>query len=122
MPDNNGEITPGELARRVGEVLSRLQGLVDLVENRYVRKDILELYKETINQSLLQVQQALGTKADASGLSGIDKKADKTVVDNLEKRVASLEDNNKWLVRLVGALIVGAIFAAVFTAGGGLAK
>ena len=46
-------------------------------------------------------------------------KVDKTVFDAVVARVAQLEDDKKWLVRLVLGFIVLGILGAIFVASGG---
>ena len=135
---DNGEVTPGELVRRVNDVLARLEKLVQMIEERYVRKDILELYQRGIDLQVAQIESSVKQKADAGGLAGIDKKADLTVVQGLveqvrdkaeeayvktlEARIASLEGWNVWLTRIIGSFLVLGILGAVFVVGGGVGK
>lgn len=112
-----GGVTPGELSRQVREVLVRLEGLIKQVEERYVRKDLLDLYKESINSTINSLQSSL--QQSVNGVSSdLSDKADRNDMRALEKRVNELEDNNKWLFRLVIGFIILAVLGFVFANGG----
>ena len=116
------DITPGELARRMQDVLFQFSNLVDQVENRYVRKDLLELYKQGVDTALASVNASIATKADKSALdhlsSDVNDKVDKTELQALRNDVNDLKDTNKWLSRLVIGIIVTAIPGVVLASGG----
>lgn len=117
-PGDSGDITPGELGRRMQDVLTRFGSLVETIETRYVRKDLLDLYKEGIASQIAGYKAAL----DALEKSAVDKDTYVAEKAALEKRVSELEDSNKWLFRLVVGFIILAVLGAVFTAanfGGG---
>lgn len=126
----DGDLTPGELSRRVQELLLQFEALLRKVEDRYVQKETLTLIREGIDARLLghdQADQGLErSKANVTDVSNLrsllEGKADKSEVEAVRSDVDELKDNNKWLFRLVGAFIILAILGAVFTAGGGLAK
>ena len=104
----------GELARQVRDVFSRLEGLATRLENQFVRTDIFNLYKENVNTALAAVQEKnRGLESD---------KVDKASFDALQSRVAQLEDERKWLTRLVIGFIILGILGAVFVASGGSLK
>jgi hypothetical protein len=108
-------MTPGELARRVGDALRQLEVLVKRVEDQYVRKEVLELYKETIDQAVqMQKDRVTGVRED------LTKKLDKDDLLPLERRVAELEDTYKWAVRIVLLFVITGVLGAVFVAGGGM--
>jgi len=125
-----GDLTPGELSRRVQELLLQFEALLRKVEDRYVQKETLQLIREALDNrlgGLEQVDQGLErSKASVTDLGNLrsllDDKASKADLDAVKSDVDELKDNNKWLFRLVGAFIILAILGAVFTAGGGLAK
>lgn len=117
------DISPGELARRMNDVLRQFQSLVDQVETRYIRKDYIELYKANIDQTVAGMKAALELKADktevASLASGLATKVDKSEFDAAKADIAELKDTNKWLFRLVAGFIILAILGAVLTVGSG---
>lgn len=124
MPELGGP-SPSELSRQVRDVLSRLEGLIRQVEERYVRKDLLDVYKESISSSIKSMEDSLkgsltGIQNDLSALSR--DKVNTSDLNNLEKRVVELEDNNKWLFRLIIGFIVLAVLGVVVTTGGGVGK
>ena len=120
MPES--DITPGELARRMQDVLMQFSNLVDQVENRYVRKDLLDLYKQGIDAALQSANQSLNNKADKSSVDqlslGISDKVSKADFDAVKSDVAELKDTNKWLFRLVIGIIITAVLGAVIAADG----
>ena len=120
MPES--DITPGELARRMQDVLTQFSNLVDQVENRYVRKDLLELYKQGIDAALLSANQLMNSKADKSSVDQlsltVNDKVSKADFDAVKADVAELKDTNKWLFRLVIGIIITAVLGAVIAAGG----
>lgn len=73
-------------------------------------------------------EQASGTAArfervaerlDAAVLRLEGKYVSREVHDALVDRVRKIEDRSEWLVRIVGALVIGAIFAIVVATGNG---
>lgn len=126
----DGELTPGELSRRVQELLLQFEALLRKVEDRYVQKDLLELIREGIDAQI----KALGaadaaleqTKASSNELQNlrnmIDGKADRAELQGVREDVDELKGHNQWLFRVVGTFIVLGILGAVFVAGGGLAR
>ena len=126
----DGDLTPGELSRRVQELLLQFEALLHKVEDRYVQKENLELIREGINTAILGLQQSYQaidrSKVDQSELLGlksvIETKADKGELQAIKDDVDELKDHNKWLFRVIGSFIILAILGAVFAAGGGLAK
>lgn len=102
----------GELSRQVRDVFARFEGLARRLEDgQFVRTDLYVLYRQNVDQALATLQERVrGYEAN---------KIDKGDLDGLEKRVAQLEDDKKWLVRLVLGFIVLAILGAVFAVSGG---
>ena len=125
-----GDLTPGELSRRVQELLLQFEALLKKVEDRYVQKEMLQLIQEGIStrlEALMQTDASLDrSKANITEItalrSAIDDKASKAELDGVREDVKELKDTNKWVVRVVGAFIILGILGAVFAAGGGLAK
>lgn len=105
-----GEISTGELARQVQEVLARFQGLAGRLDTSYVTKEVFDLYRRSIEQSLKSIQDSC---------AAVERdKAEKLAQDDAIRRIANLEDSLKWIVRLVLALIVVAVVGLVITTGG----
>lgn len=121
------DLTPGELSRKVQELLLQFEGLLRKVEDRYVQKETLELIREGINarlDSLAATDQSLErgkvNQGDLVSLrEAVAGKADRSELASIKDDVTDLKDNNKWLVRLVGAFIILGVLGAVFAAGGG---
>ena len=120
------EISTGELARQVREVLIRFQGLADRLDNAYLTKETFSLYKDLVDRTLKQLEDASANldrdkaeKTVTDSLSHrVDNRADKGAVESLERRVSNIEDNNKWLVRLVLGVVILAVIGLVVTTGG----
>ena len=110
MSDSEG-ISVGELARQVRDVLTRLEGLAIRLETQFVRTDIFALYKENVNTALMGAQEKIKTHDDS--------KVDRSAFSALETRVSQLEDERKWLIRLVIGFIILGVLGAVFAASGG---
>jgi hypothetical protein len=122
--DNEG-VGVGELSRQVRDVLQRLEGLAVRLETQFVRGDNFSLYKQLVDQAILQLQglvkdiettlRVTPDAADVTALSvRIDSKASKSELEAIQKRVAELEDDKKWITRLVIAFVVIGIISAVF--------
>lgn len=120
------DISPGELARRMNDVLRQFQSLVDQVETRYIRKDYIDLYKQTIDGQVSAMQNTIDLKADKTELAGVGAnlllKVDKNEFDALKADVAELKDTNKWLTRIIISFVVLAVLGAIFTVGGGIGQ
>lgn len=111
MPPDNENISTGELSRRVSDVLVRFQGIVSQLETQFVRRELFEIYRETMHQT---------HKSLADKIAGLDAdKAEKTTIDALESRLGQLEDDKKWLIRVVGAFIILGVLALLFAASNG---
>ncbi len=105
-----GDISIAELARQVQEVLRRFQGLADRLDTSYVSKEVFDLYKRSIDQSLTNA---------STNCSNLERdKAEKLAFDDAIRRIANIEDNMKWIVRLLLALIVVAVVGTVISTGG----
>ena len=101
------DIGIGELARQVRDVFSRIEGLAQRLEGgQFVRNDLWQVYKEGLEARMI------GLKAQLDALTSI--KSDVTQVKNLEDRVAQLEDDKKWLVRLVIGFVILGVLGALF--------
>lgn len=83
-----------ELARRLDEVTSRLEGGLNRLDGTYVRKDVW-------------------TEAQGTIAAERTRQSDKIAV--LETRVDELENDKQWLVRLVIGFIIVGILGAVIT-------
>lgn len=101
----------GELARQVRDVFVKLEGLATRLESgQFVRSDVFALYRENVNQALAGIQEKIKALAED--------KVEKSDLRALEARVAALEDERKWLIRLVLGFIVLGILGAIFVASG----
>lgn len=121
MPDSGGPPGVGELSRQVREVLTRFEQLVNKLETQFVNKDFFKLYTDGVNRELEHlVKSHAELKQDASKSVDTLERAEKDRNDQLEKRIAQLEGNITWIVRIVIAAIVVAVLAAVgFSKSGG---
>ena len=81
-----------ELARRLDEVTSRLENGLSRFDSTYIRKDVYD-----------QAQKTAEAEHTAQELK----------IKNLESRLDDLEDDKKWLVRLVIGFIVLGVLGAV---------
>lgn len=108
---NGDGISVGELARQVRDVLTRLEVLASRLETQFVRTDIFNLHREGVNAALAGMQEKTKTHDDS--------KVDKVSFTALETRVSQLEDERKWLIRLVFGFIILGVLGAVFAATGG---
>lgn len=94
----------GEVARRLDDVFKRYEQIANELPKTFVTKDLFEARVEVI-------------------LAQIEAKTSSHIV--LEKRIADLEDDKKWLYRLIiGAIILallGLLISAAhpFSSGGG---
>lgn len=112
MTEGDG-IGLGELARQVRDVFVKLEGLATRLESgQFVRSDVFALYRENVNQALAGVQDKIKVLSED--------KADKAEVTStfrsMEARIAALEDERKWLTRLVLGFIILGILGAIFVA------
>ena len=103
-------MTVAELSRQVRDVLLRFQGLTERLENQFIRKDIFEFYEKSIKSSIESIN-ALIKDLDDSKIASVEHRA-------LVERVAQLEDDKKWLVRLILGCIILAVLGVAFAAGG----
>lgn len=118
MPNGDEGIGIGELSRQVRDVLVRFEGLAARLENQFVRADNFAYYRQLVDAAIAALQETvkrLATSEQVKNLaSDVDQMATKDYVERLEKRVGDLEDDKKWLVRLVLGFIVLGVLGAVF--------
>lgn len=126
MPPQEEGVGIGELSRQVRDVLARFEGLATRLDSSYVRRDNFDLYSQLVNQALAGLQDGVKKLASAEAVNNlaadIEGKASKGQVDSLETRIKDLEDDKRWLVRLVATFIILGVLGAVFAvskAGGG---
>lgn len=101
------DISVGEIARQVQAAMTRLEGLTRKIEDSFVSNKLFELYTQGV------------VDRDRAQDREISEKASQKDHDALAKRVADLEDDRKWLIRLViGFIILGVL--AFFLASGGV--
>lgn len=114
----DGEISPAELSRRMGDVLRQFENLVKQVEDRYVRRDVIELYQKGVDLELASIKSSLDSKADKVLLPDMTKYVSKDKFDGLAQDVSELQSANTWLIRLVMGIIIAGVLAAVIQYGG----
>jgi hypothetical protein len=109
------EMSLGELSRRLADVFLRLEGMAQRLEGgAYVRTDLY-----AVNQLSNERQM----KALETQIAALEKdKAERDALGPIEARVVQLEDDRKWLIRLVLAFVVMAVLGTIFVASGGTAK
>lgn len=105
-----GDISIAELARQVREVLGRFQSLADRLDTSYVTKELFDLYQRSVDKTTTDLEN------DCQNLER--DKAEVLAFNDLARRVANIEDNQKWIVRLFLGLIVVAVISTVLVAGG----
>jgi hypothetical protein len=111
MTTTGDGIGVGELARQVRDVFAKLESLATRLESgQFVRTDIFGLYRENVNQALAGLEKEAKSIQDGK-VAHADFKA-------LEARVVALEDERKWLIRLVLGFIILGILGAIFVATG----
>jgi hypothetical protein len=105
------DISVHELGRQVRDVLARFQSLADRLDTAYTTKEMFSLYKILVDQALSTLQEKV---------SELDRdKSESSTYSALEKRIHDLEDNQKWIVRLIVSLVVVALVGGVIITGGG---
>lgn len=83
-----------------------------------MRSDIFILYKENIDRELRRLAHVVDEIEDkAANLPAVEKMATSDGLKTVEGRVAGLEDNQKWIVRLVIGFVIMGILAAVIVFG-----
>lgn len=122
-PQGDDGVGVGELSRQVQEVLMRFERLAAGLESQFVRKDTYTVYQQLVDQAIRNLQGTVGklaTLETASSLkSEVDGKASDGALKGLEQRVSELEDDRKWLVRLVLGFIILGVLGALYVVGGG---
>lgn len=95
-----GEYDPnlGEVARRLDEVFRRYESIANDLPKTFVSRDLFESYKDL-------------AKTQADGLQ--------ILIGTQEKRIADLEDDKKWLYRLVIGAVIMALLGVVLGLAGG---
>ena len=117
MPDEG--VSTGELSRQVRDVLIRFQGLADRLDSSYVSKELYQLRQEVLDRIIRGIEDSLSKTCSAETVKAIEaEKASVAALDDLRKRVDTLEDDKKWLTRLVAAFIILGVLGAVFVASG----
>jgi hypothetical protein len=81
-----GDVTTGELVRRIDELVRQLDGLVKLLGDDYVRRDVFEEYKKAT------------TEVNTQNLA----------------RISKLESWQEWIIRAVLGGVVAAVLSVVF--------
>lgn len=103
-------ISIGELSRQVRDVLIRFQGISQQLQEQFINKTVLELTLTPYKQAHDNLEKTVA--ALESG------KAEITELKALTERVGQLEDDKKWLIRLVIGFVILAILGAMVFVGG----
>lgn len=102
----------------VRDVLVRFEGLVTRLETQFVRTDVFDYYKQLVETDIKRLNIAADRAADKEKFREIEvdmeKKVSKGELTALEKRILNLEDDKKWLVRVVISFIVVGVLTAIF--------
>lgn len=108
----------GELSRQIRDVLARFQDLATRLETQFMRTDTFVFYQRLIDKATKDLEDSVRGKASTDSLltlsNSLDKKADAERVRRLEDRVDDLEDDKKWLTRLVFGFIILGVLGALF--------
>lgn len=124
------EVGVGELGRLVQSVLLRFESLATKLESQFVRIENYDLYKQIIANEIAGIKEKLTDMASKSATverlgndeTLIGGKASKGELEALTKRVSDLEDDKKWLTRIILSFVILGVLSAVFVAakvGGG---
>lgn len=118
QPQDPEAVGIGELSRQVQQVLMRFEGLATRLETQFIRKETYDLYKQLVDQAISSLQEHVKNLSTAEATRNlreeVERKASKGQVEGLEQRVTELEDDRKWLIRLVLGFIVLSILGAIF--------
>lgn len=87
-----------EVVRRVDDLAARLERREEASADRF------DLIANKIDAAVLRIEER-----------SVSKEAHAALVE----RVRKIEDRSEWLVRIVGALVIGAVLALVFATGSG---
>jgi hypothetical protein len=122
-PQGDDGVGIGELSRQVQEVFVRFERLAAKLESgQFVRADAYAMYQQFVDQAIRQLQDAnrnFATSESAKTLkSEVDGKASEGALKGLEQRVSELEDDRKWLIRLVIGFVILGVMGALFAVGG----
>ena len=90
------DISLGEVARRLDEVLTRFERLSSDLPKQFVTRDLFDSYKETVaaKNETMEIEHR-----------------------EMQRRIGELEDDKKWLYRLIIGAVILAIVSIAFTAG-----
>jgi hypothetical protein len=106
MPSSD-DVSVAELARSVREAFIRLEGFATRLESgQFVRTDLFTVSEKAREAQLRQIE------------TDVDSKASKSELANLTSRVSQLEDDRKWLVRLILGVVILAVIGLVVVTGG----
>lgn len=108
----------GELSRQVQQTLLRFEGLAARLETQFVRVETYEMYKQLVDQAIKSLQDTTKTLATAETTKNlrdeVERRASIGQVESLEQRLEQLEDDRKWMVRLIMSFIILSVLGAVF--------
>lgn len=115
---NEGEVTVSELSRQVRDVLVNFERAITRINDTFVTKEVLDLRLQAVDNKTNEQKRKIDSIQTDLDNNFVELK----VFQDVEKRVASLEDDKKWLSRLVlGLIIVAIIGGYVLSMRGGMA-
>ncbi len=121
-PDSGNPNSPlaAQLTQSLKDVLIRLEGLATKIETQYLSKELWRKDSERLDEIIRGLRVADSDMRQI--LDALDGKyATKEEVGNIRTDVVELQDERKWVIRLViGLVIVGIVTA--YLASGGTAK
>lgn len=109
MTGNDG-VSIGELSRQMQDVLIRFEGLTRRLEEQFARRETLELYRANIDLSLKQTSDKVNEVERVS--------VDQAEFQALANRVRELEEDKKWMTRLVIGFVVLTVLGAFIAVSG----
>lgn len=122
MPQGEDGVGIGELSRQVQQVLLRFESLATRLETQFVNKESYSIYQQLVDQAMKTLQDTtkqLATAETANSLKAeVEGKASMGALKGIEQRVSELEDDRKWLVRLIIGFIILGVLGAIYVAAG----
>lgn len=133
---SDGQPGIGELQRALQAVLVRFETLATKMDTQFVQKENFNVWQRLFDETIHGIRDTLkvmgeardsqATKEDITLLradhdrdfallrSDLDKKASKGQIEDVVKDVTELQDDKKWLQRVIYGFIVIAILGALF--------
>jgi hypothetical protein len=105
-----------QLAERLRDALVRLEGLASKIDSQYLSKELWKADSLRMDEVIRGIRQSIDGIKDIAATH-----ATKEELSQVRLDVAELQDDKKWLIRLVIGLIVVGVISA-FIASGGVPK